>query len=105
MPHIEIKCSSDIEIDSDAVFQTIETQVNQFDPSCGDCKSRFYRAEDYRHSHIKVDAHFLEKPNRDRQYIEAMLQIISDVIKPCIPKETWLSIEFHFSKYYITEKL
>lgn len=105
MPHIEIKCSSDIEIECNEIFKDIETQINQFDPSCGDCKSRLYRTEDYRHSHIKVDAHFLEKPNRDQHYIETMLKIIDGVIRPQTPKGTWLSIEFHFSKYYITEKL
>ena len=117
MPHIEIKHSNDICFDHKEIFQALESQFNQFDPSTGDCKSRIYPSTGdcksriypstcFYHSHVAVDAYFLNKPSRGRVYVESIINIIKNIMKKQLPKDIWLSIGFHFSSAsYFTGKL
>ena len=106
MPHIEIKHSNDICFDHKEIFQALESQFNQFDPSTGDCQSRIYPSTCFYHSHVAVDAYFLNKPSRGRVYVESIINIIKNIMKKQLPKDIWLSIGFHFSSAsYFTGKL
>ena len=52
MPHLEVKYSSDIELDINCLFNQVELVINELDSSAGVCKSRAYPAKNYKHSHV-----------------------------------------------------
>ncbi|MEH6454097.1 MAG: hypothetical protein V7782_13775, partial [Psychromonas sp.] len=65
MPHVEIKHSDNLDIDTNKIFDAIEVIINQKDMSAGECKSRAYPCSIYKYSHILVTVSLLTKPHRD----------------------------------------
>ena len=56
MPHADIKCTTDLEIDLKTLMLDIEEIILQLDSSSGVCKRRVVRIDEYHHSHLKYRA-------------------------------------------------
>ncbi len=54
MPHVEIKYSDDLNIDTKNIFDDIENIINEVDSGAGICKSRAYPCSEYKYTHILV---------------------------------------------------
>ena len=50
MPHADIKCTSDLDIDVKTLMSNIEEIILQLDPKSGVCKGRVIRIDEYHHS-------------------------------------------------------
>ena len=59
MPHADIKCTSDLDIDVKTLMSTIEEIILQLDPKSGVCKGRVIRIDEYHHSHLNVELRML----------------------------------------------
>lgn len=61
MPQVDLKFSSDINLDITLIFDTIEKVINQLDKTAGVCKSRAYPVPYYKHTHVLISIGLLKK--------------------------------------------
>lgn len=106
MPHVEIKYSNDIDLDSQALFGRIEKEINDADPSAGACKSRAYPTDQYHHTHILVSINLLSKQHRDDAFSKNLLGEILKVVKDHVKDSCFLSLEINYqNQHYITTEI
>lgn len=103
MPHVELKYTDDLEIDTKVIFQEIEQIVNQHDDSAGACKSRGFKIDEYLHTHISIWISLLPKKHRNQAFLDQLSQDLETKIKELILQECFFAIELVFSgPTYIT---
>ena len=103
MPHAEIKYSSDLDIDTPAVFNAIETTIQRHDAGSGACKGRAFRVELFHHSHVIVEVSVLPKPHRDEAFMASLLADLEVAIKAQLTQACAFSLSLVFSgRYYVT---
>ena len=102
MPHAELKYSSDLNIDANAILQTIETTIQSHD-SAGACKGRAYPTDQFNHTHILVDISMLTKPHRDKPFTAALIADLEHAIKAQIHQPCAFSLMLTYTgDTYIT---
>jgi len=103
MPHLEIKYSADIRLDTKSLFDQIESAINKLDSSAGICKSRAYKAENYKHSHVMIDVWLLPKQHRNQAFTQSLLKEIMGCVKRQIANYWYVSLQLHYrDANYIT---
>jgi len=102
MPHVEIKYSDDLEIDTKSIFDDVERVINDKDKSAGECKSRAYPCSQYKYSHILVTVSLLTKPHRDKEFTEALAIDIENAIKSHLKQSSYFSLNIEYSLDYYT---
>jgi len=103
MPHVEIKYSDNLDIDTKHLFDEIETVINQSDSSAGVCKSRAYPCSQYKHPHILVTISLLTKPHRDAVFTQKLSQELEVAIKEHLSQSHYFSLNIEYSlAYYVT---
>ena len=55
VPHADIKCTTDLEIELKTLMSNIEEIILQLDPSSGVCKGRVVRIDERHHSHLNSE--------------------------------------------------
>jgi len=78
MPHADIKCTTDLEIDVRALMLDIEKIILQLDPSSGVCKGRLIPIDEYHYSHLNIELRMFAANKRD---IEFSSKLVSRVDK------------------------
>ena len=76
MPHADIKCTTDLEIDFKTLMSNIEEIILQLDPSSGACKGRVMRIDEYHHSHLNIELRMFATKERN---VDFSKQLISKV--------------------------
>lgn len=101
MPHVEIKCSGDLKINFDELFYAIESTINHFDKSSGECKSRAYPTDIFKYSHILVTISMLAKPYRDETFTKSLSRALESEIKKHLKQDCFFSflIEYNLTHY------
>ena len=74
MPHADIKCTSDIQIDLKALMSDIEEIILDLGSTSGACKGRALKVDEYHHSHINIEIRLFATKNRD-------VDLLNDLIK------------------------
>jgi 5-carboxymethyl-2-hydroxymuconate isomerase len=105
MPHIEIKYSDNLEIDTLKVFDAIEKVINENDNNAGECKSRAYPCSQYKYSHIIVIVSLLTKPHRDEAFTKKLSEEIETIIKSYLNQSAYFSLSIEYSKPYYTTNI
>jgi 5-carboxymethyl-2-hydroxymuconate isomerase len=106
MPHVELKYSDNLKLNSTEIFDTIETVVNTLDSSTGNCKSRAYPTTIYKHSHLLISISLLTKPHRDDAFSQQLSHNILAAIQPLLNTSAALSIELRYmNDSYITTQI
>ncbi len=106
MPHAEIKYSSDMTLDTQAMMGLIETTIANHDTGAGAVKSRAYRIEDFRHTHVIINITVLPKAHRDADFMTALLADLSAGLKSIVDQPCAFSLELSFNgPYYHTDNL
>ena len=105
MPHVEIKYSDNLKIDTLKVFDAIEKVINKNDNNAGECKSRAYPCSQYKYSHIIVIVSLLTKPHRDEAFTQKLSDEIETVIKSYLNQSSYLSLSIEYSKPYYTTNI
>ena len=105
MPHAEIKHSSDLEFDAQAIFQAIEDTINALDPKAGECKCRAYPTDSYHHSHILIEVSLLPKAHRDEAFTATLIDDLERTIKSHLRQQCYFSLLVAYSlKSYVTNE-
>jgi hypothetical protein len=106
MPHAEIKYSSDLTLDTQAMMGLIETTIANHDSGAGAVKSRAFKIDDFRHTHVIVNITVLPKAHRDADFMNALLGDLSAGLKGMVDQQCAFSLELHFNgPYYDTADL
>lgn len=102
MPHVEIKYSNNLNIDTNKVFDVIENVINEKDASAGVCKSRAYPCLEYKYSHLLVSVSLLTKAHRDETFTKNLSQRIEKAIKEHLSQSLYFSLNIEYSSVYYT---
>jgi len=105
MPHIEIKYSDNLTIDTGAIFDDIEVIINEKDSSAGECKSRAYACSEYKYSHMLVIISLLTKPHRDKIFTHHLSLEIEKSIKVHLKQSLYFSLNIEYSQEYYTTNI
>ena len=97
MPHTEIKYSSDMKFDAQAMMAGIETVLNQLDDTSGHCKGRAYPSETFLHTHILVEVHLLAKPHRDAAFTSRALDALEQEVKSHLSQACEFSLKLLYA--------
>ena len=92
MPHADVKCSSDLDLDFDAIFAAIEGTIQAHDAGSGDCKCRAYPTNIYRHTHVLINLAMLTKPHRDDAFTQNLMNDLEANIKALITQDCFFSL-------------
>ncbi|AGH80885.1 hypothetical protein PCNPT3_04715 [Psychromonas sp. CNPT3] len=105
MPHVEIKYSDNVEINTNDIFDLIEDIINKKDPSAGECKSRAYPCAEYKYSHILVIVSLLTKPHRDEKFTHQLSHELELAIKNHLKQSVYFSLSIEYSLAYYTTNI
>jgi len=105
MPHVEIKYSDNLVIDTKEVFDVIENVINKKDASAGECKSRAYPCSEYKYSHILVTVSLLTKPHRDKEFTLELSRELERTIKLHLKQSLYFSLNIEYSLDYYTTNI
>ncbi|BAJ02920.1 tautomerase family protein [Shewanella violacea] len=97
MPHVEIKYSDDLDIDTKQAFDLIEQIINEQDASAGVCKSRAYPCSQYKYPHILIVVSLLTKPYRDQEFTNDLSEKIAKEIKKLFKQSLYFSLNIEYS--------
>jgi len=102
MPHVEIKYSDNLDIDTNKIFNAVEKVINENDISAGVCKSRAYPCSQYKYSHILVTVSLLTKAHRDKMFTQKLSGEIEQVVKAHLKQSLYFSLNIEYSLDYYT---
>ncbi|QUM81240.1 hypothetical protein HWV01_13560 [Moritella sp. 5] len=102
MPHVEIKYSDNLDIDTNKIFNAVEKVINENDISAGVCKSRAYPCSQYKYSHILVTVSLLTKAHRDKIFTQKLSGEIEQVVKAHLKQSLYFSLNIEYSLDYYT---
>ncbi|MCL1044345.1 MULTISPECIES: hypothetical protein [Shewanella] len=102
MPHVEIKYSDNVDIDTDKIFDVVEKIINGHDASAGVCKSRAYPCSQYKYSHMLITVSLLTKPHRDSAFTHQLSVDIEQAIKAHLKQSVYFSLNIEYSLAYYT---
>lgn len=105
MPHVEIKYSDNLDIDTNKIFNVVEKIINKIDMSAGECKSRAYPCYQYKYSHILVTVSLLTKPHRDKVFTQNLSIEIENAIKVHLKQSLYFSLNIEYSLDYYTTNI
>lgn len=105
MPHAELKYSSDLNIDAEAILAEVEAVIQRHDAGSGACKGRAYPSVLFQHSHLILEVSVLPKAHRDSGFMNALLVDLESAVKAKIAQPCAFSAEIRFSgEYYVTNQ-
>ena len=105
MPHVEIKYSDNLDIDTKEIFDVIEGVINKKDSSAGECKSRAYPCFEYKYPHILVTISLLTKPHRDEEFTLALSSELEESIKQDLKQSVYFSLNIEYSLSFYTTNI
>lgn len=105
MPHVEIKYSDNLNIDTNKVFDVVEEIINKNDMSAGECKSRAYPCSQYKYSHILITVSLLTKPHRDEIFTQKLSGEIEEAIKTHLKQSLYFSLNIEYNLAYYTTNI
>lgn len=105
MPHAEIKFSSDLDLDTQAMLTEIEALILRHDDGAGACKGRAYPTDLFHHSHVNISVSLLVKPHRDRSFSQALLADLDKTLSEMLPGACEFSLGLQYStEFYVTRR-
>lgn len=103
MPHADIKCTSDLDIDVKTLMSNIEEIILQLDPKSGVCKGRVIRIDEYHHSHLNVELRMFASKERDVEFSKQLLLRVNQKAKSLIKSAAHVTVKLEFSPVtYVT---
>lgn len=81
MPNLDIKYSSDLNIDTKKLFKAVEDTVKAHDASTGGCKARGYPTDQFQYTHCHMELALLTKDNRDDAWTQKLIDALEELLK------------------------
>ena len=103
VPHADIKCTTDLEIDVKTLMSNIEEIILQLDPKSGVCKGRVIRIEEHHHSHLNVEIRMLASKERDLEFSNELISRVNQKAKSLMTSAALVPVTLEFSPVtYVT---
>ena len=103
MPHADIKCTSDLDIDVKTLMLNIEEIILELDPKSGVCKGRIIRIDEYHHSHLNVELRMFASKERDVEFSKQLLSRVNQKAKSLMKSAAHVTVKLEFSPItYVT---
>ena len=103
MPHADIKCTSDLDIDVKTLMLNIEEIIRELDPKSGVCKGRVIRIDEYHHSHLNVELRMFASKERDVEFSKQLLSRVNQKAKSLMKSAAHVTVKLEFSPVtYVT---
>lgn len=87
MPHLDLKHSADLNIDTDALFEEVEATLQAHDADTGPCKCRAYPAQKYRYTHCLMELRMFAKRERDAAFLAKLVNALERVLIAYLDKD------------------
>ena len=97
MPHADIKCTTDLEIDVKTLMASIEETILQLDPSSGVCKGRVTRIDEYHHSHLNIELRMFATKGRDVEFSHQLISRVDKKAKSLMKSAAHVTVKLEFS--------
>ena len=97
MPHADIKCTSDLDIDVKTLMSNIEEIILQLDPKSGVCKGRVIRIDEYHHSHLNVELRMFASKERDVEFSKQLISRVEQKAKLLMKSAAHVTVKLEFS--------
>ena len=97
MPHADIKCTADLQIDLKTLMSNIEETILQLDPSSGVCKGRVVRIEEYHHSHLNIELRMFATKERDVEFSNQLISRVYHTAKSLMKSAAHVTVKLEFS--------
>ena len=103
MPHADIKCTTDLDIDVRSLMLNIEEIILQLDPGSGACKGRVIRIDEYHHSHLNIELRMFAKKERDVEFSKQLISRVDQKAKSLMQSAAHVTVKLEFSPVtYVT---
>ena len=103
MPHADIKCTTDLEVDLKTLMLNIEEIILQLDPSSGVCKGRVVRIDEYHHSHLNIELRMFATKERDVEFSNQLILRVDHIAKSLMKSAAHVTVKLEFSPVtYVT---
>ena len=97
MPHADIKCTSDLDIDVKTLMSSIEEIILQLDPKSGVCKGRVIRIDEYHHSHLNVELRMFASKERGVEFSNQLISKVDQKAKSLMKSAAHVTVKLEFS--------
>ena len=97
MPHADIKCTTDLEIDVRILMSNIEEIILQLDPNSGVCKGRVTRIDEYHHSHLNIELRMFATKERDVEFSNQLISKVDQKAKSLMKSAAHVTVKLEFS--------
>ena len=97
MPHADIKCTTDLEIDFKKLMANIEEIILQLDPGSGVCKGRVVRIDEYHHSHINIEIRMFATKERNVEFSNQLISRVDQKAKSLMKSAAHVTVKLEFS--------
>ena len=97
MPHADIKCTTDVDIDVKALMSDIEDIILQLDPKSGVCKGRVIRIDEYHHSHLNIELRMFASRERNVEFSNQLVSKVDQKAKLLMKSAAHVTVKLEFS--------
>ena len=97
MPHADIKCTTDVDIDVKTLMSDIEKIILQLDPNSGVCKGRVMRIDEYHHSHLNIELRMFASKERDVEFSNQLISRVDQKAKLLLKSAAHVTVKLEFS--------
>ena len=97
MPHADIKCTTDLDIDVKTLMLDIEEIILQLDPNSGVCKGRVIRIDEYHHSHLNIELRMFASKVRDVEFSNQLVSKVDQKAKLLMKSAGHVTVKLEFS--------
>ena len=97
VPHADIKCTTDLEIDVKTLMSNIEEIILQLDPNSGVCKGRVIRIDEYHHSHLNIELRMFASKERDVEFSNQLISRVDQKAKSLMKSAAHVTVKLEFS--------
>jgi len=97
LPHADIKCTTDLDIDVKTLMLDIEEIILQLDPNSGVCKGRVIRIDEYHHSHLNIELRMFASKERDVEFSNQLVSKVDQKAKLLMKSAGHVTVKLEFS--------
>ena len=97
MPHADIKCTTDVDIDAKTLMLDIEQIILQLDPNSGVCQGRVIRIDEYHHSHLNIELRMFASKERDVEFSNQLISRVDQKAKLLMKSAAHVTVKLEFS--------
>lgn len=97
MPHADIKCTTDLDVDVKTFLSSIEEIILQLAPNSGVYKGRVIQIDEYHHSHLNIELRMFASKERDLEFSNQLIARVGHKAKSLMKSAAHVTVKLEFS--------